>query len=39
VPEITVDELVQEMVATDLADAKKHALLKQHDYQIAVNLE
>jgi GDPmannose 4,6-dehydratase len=30
VPEITLDELVQEMVASDLADAKKHALLKQH---------
>ena len=39
VPEITLDELVQEMVATDLADAKKHALLKLHGYQIAVSLE
>jgi GDP-D-mannose dehydratase len=27
VPEITRDYIVQEMVATDLADAKKHALL------------
>jgi len=27
------------MVASDLADAKKHALLKQHGYQIAVSVE
>jgi GDPmannose 4,6-dehydratase len=39
VPEITLDELVQEMVAFDLADAKKHALLKQHGYQVAVSVE
>jgi GDPmannose 4,6-dehydratase len=32
VPEITLDEMVQEMVAADLADAKKHVLLKQHGY-------
>lgn len=39
VPEITLDEMVQEMVVADLADAKKHALLKQHGYQIAVTVE
>ena len=39
VPEITLDEMVQEMVASDLADAKKHALLKQQGYQIAVSVE
>ena len=39
VPEITLDELVQEMVASDLVDAKKHALLKQHGYQVAVSAE
>ena len=39
VPEITLDEMVQEMVAADLADAKKHALLKQHGYQITVSVE
>jgi len=39
VPEITLDEMVQEMVATDLDEAKKHALLKQHGYQIAVSVE
>ena len=33
VPEITLDEMVLEMVATDLADAKKNALLKQHGFQ------
>lgn len=30
VPEITVQEMCREMVACDLAEAKKHALLKQH---------
>ena len=39
VPEITLDEMVKEMVASDLTDAKKHALLKQHGYQIAVSVE
>lgn len=39
VPEITLDEMIQEMVAVDLADAKKHALLKQHGYRIAVSAE
>jgi GDPmannose 4,6-dehydratase len=39
VPEITLDELVQEMVASDLVDAKKHALLKQHGYNVNVSVE
>lgn len=39
VPEITLDQMVKEMVAADLVDAKKHALLKQHGYQIAVSVE
>lgn len=39
VPEITLDELVQEMVASDLADAKKHALLKHHGYSANVSVE
>lgn len=38
-PEITLDEMVAEMVETDLADAKKHALLKTHGYHIAVSVE
>ncbi len=39
VPEITLAEMVQEMVAADLADAQKHALLKKHGYQVAVSVE
>ena len=39
VPEITLDEMVQEMVATDLADANKQALLKQHGYSVNVSVE
>lgn len=39
VPEITLDEMVAEMVASDLADAKKHALLKAHGYQFTVSTE
>ena len=39
VPVITLDEMVQEMVAADLAEARKQALLKQHGYDIAVSLE
>jgi GDPmannose 4,6-dehydratase len=39
VPEITLDEMVIEMVTTDLADAKKHALLKQHGYNINMSAE
>lgn len=39
VPEITLDEMVTEMVASDLADAKKHALLKAHGYQFTVSTE
>ena len=38
-PEISLDEMVQEMVAADLADAQKHALLKQHGYQVVVSAE
>lgn len=39
VPEITLDEMVTEMVAADLADAKKQALLKQFGYSVNVSLE
>jgi len=39
VPEITLDEMVLEMVASDLADAKKHALLKKHGYLVNVSVE
>ena len=39
VPEITLDEMVSEMVTVDLAEAKKSALLKQHGYLVAVSVE
>ena len=32
VPEITLDEMILEMVANDLDQAKRHALLKNHGY-------
>lgn len=38
-PAITLDEMVLEMVALDLAEAKKHALLKRHGYEINVSVE
>ena len=39
VPEITLDEMIQEMVANDLEKAKQHALLKKHGYEVAVGKE
>ncbi|WP_300455667.1 GDP-mannose 4,6-dehydratase [Accumulibacter sp.] len=39
VPEITLDEMIHEMVASDLAGARKNALLKQHGHQITVTVE
>jgi GDPmannose 4,6-dehydratase len=39
VPEITLDLLIQEMVETDLAHAKKHALLKKNGYKISISAE
>lgn len=39
VPEITVQQMCAEMVASDLEDAKRHALLKQHGYAVAVSAE
>ncbi len=38
-PEITVQEMCREMVATDLAQAQQHALLKQHGYKVNVSTE
>ena len=37
--EIPLDEMVQEMVTVDLAQAKQHALLKHHGYNVNVRLE
>ena len=39
VPEITAQEMCAEMVASDLAQAKKNALLVKHGYSINVNME
>jgi GDPmannose 4,6-dehydratase len=39
VPEITAQEMCAEMVANDLAQAKQHALLKQHGYPVNVIVE
>lgn len=38
-PKITLQEMVQEMVAVDLESAKRHALLKQHGYDIQISVE
>ena len=39
IPEITLDEMVQEMVANDLESARRHALLKHHGYTVPVSKE
>jgi GDPmannose 4,6-dehydratase len=39
VPEITLDEMVKEMVANDLSKAKQHALLKLHGFNVNVGRE
>ena len=39
VPEITLDQMIEEMAATDLAEAKKHVLLKKHGYSVSVIIE
>ncbi|MBP8173474.1 MAG: GDP-mannose 4,6-dehydratase [Aeromonadaceae bacterium] len=39
VPEIAVDELCAEMVASDLDQAKRHALLKAHGHNVSISLE
>ena len=39
VPEITVQEMCAEMVAHDLEEAQRHALLKKHGFSVAVCTE
>ena len=39
VPEITLDQMIEEMVAHDLDQARRHALLKTHGYSVAVSVE
>jgi GDPmannose 4,6-dehydratase len=38
-PEITVQEMCTEMVATDLKIAQRHALLKEHGHDVPVSVE
>ncbi len=38
-PEITVEEMCAEMVQSDLAKAKQHAILKSHGYNISISVE
>lgn len=38
-PEITVQQMCAEMVAYDLEEAKRHALLKSHGFSVAVSTE
>jgi GDPmannose 4,6-dehydratase len=39
VPQITLDEMIDEMVAHDLDYARRHALLRQHGYNVALAQE
>ena len=39
IPQITLDEMVQEMVASDLEKARQHALLQDHGYAVQVSKE
>ena len=39
VPQIALQEMVTEMVACDLVDAKRHALLATHGYNISIGME
>ena len=36
VPEITLDQMIAEMVAGDLAQARQHAILKKNGYQVPI---
>ena len=38
-PEITAREMCAEMVATDLAEARRHALLREHGYHVNLSRE
>ncbi len=38
-PEITLDQMIEEMVAHDLDQARRHALLKHHGYEVAVSVD
>ena len=34
IPEITLDQMIEEMVANDLDEARQHVLLKNHGHQV-----
>jgi GDPmannose 4,6-dehydratase len=38
-PQITLDQMIEEMVASDLEAARQHALLKRHGFKVAVSQE
>lgn len=38
-PEITLDQMIEEMVRHDLDQARQHALLRQHGYQVPMSRE
>ena len=38
-PEITVQEMCREMVASDLETARQHALLARNGYKVSVSVE
>ncbi len=38
-PKITLEQMVQEMVQSDLIEAQRHALLKQHGYAVTMSKE
>jgi GDPmannose 4,6-dehydratase len=39
VPEITVESMCAEMIASDLLEAKRHSLLKSHGYKVLMSVE
>jgi len=39
IPEISVQEMCKEMMASDLEEAKRHALLKANGFEVNVSLE
>jgi GDPmannose 4,6-dehydratase len=39
IPEITLDEMIKEMAASDLAQARRHALLQRHGYAVPISKE
>jgi GDPmannose 4,6-dehydratase len=38
-PEITLDGMIDEMMASDIDAAKRHALLKRHGFSVSVSQE